>query len=178
MHRCGVKQVVEQLGGCEDRASHEPTADTDEADPLAPEPKPVSNLRDYSNYLTAIVGLFSGDTWSAAATIFRNLLLNWLVLLPLLGAIIGAPLLFLLFIRTPDITKHFAHTLLITALAIELAPACSCIPRGDSRRAAVFSGELRLHMRAAHLPRSRISCVGRGGFAATLEQPPTVPAQR
>jgi hypothetical protein len=46
MHGCGVKQVVEQLGRWEDRASHEPTADTDEADPLAPEPKPVSNLRD------------------------------------------------------------------------------------------------------------------------------------
>src|SRR3569623_1361446 len=72
MHRRGVDEVVRQLGksarGC---------------DPLNIEPKPRVNLREYSNYLTPAVGLFSGDTWSAAATIARNLLLNWLVLVPL-----------------------------------------------------------------------------------------------
>jgi hypothetical protein len=110
MHRRGVDNVVTELGN---EASSFP-------DPLAPEPTPVSNLRDYSNYLTPTVGLFSGDTWAAAATIVRNLLLNWLVLLPLLGAVIGVPLLFLLFIRTPDFMEQFSWWLLRAAVAIEL----------------------------------------------------------
>src|SRR3569833_1090573 len=110
MHRSGVDNVVTELGK---EASSFP-------DPLAPEPMPVSNLRDYSNYLTPTVGLFSGDTWAAAATIVRNLLLNWLVLLPLLGAVIGVPLLFLLFIRTPGFLEQFSWWLLRAAVAIEL----------------------------------------------------------
>jgi hypothetical protein len=108
MHRRGVDKVVDELrSGATAFAS------------LSPEPQPVANLRDYSNYLTPAVGLFSGDTWAAAATILRNLLLNWLVLLPLLGAVIGVPLFFLLFIRTPDMAERFSHALLILALAIE-----------------------------------------------------------
>lgn len=59
--------------------------------PLAPEPKPVDHLRQFSNYLTPRLGLFSADTWTAAATILRNLLLNWLVILPLLAALVVIP---------------------------------------------------------------------------------------
>jgi hypothetical protein len=109
MHRRGVPDVVTELGsgarGC---------------DPLSTEPKPVSNLREYSNYLTPEVGLFSGDTWSAAATIARNLLLNWLVLVPLLGAVIGIPLLFLLFIRTTGLPDGLPFYLLVFAVCIEV----------------------------------------------------------
>lgn len=109
MHRRGVTEVVRELGkgarGC---------------DPLNIEPKPVVNLREYSNYLTPTVGLFSGDTWSAAATIARNLLLNWLVLVPLLAAVVGIPLLFLLVIRTSGIPKVLAPALLILAVVTEI----------------------------------------------------------
>jgi hypothetical protein len=108
MHRAGVETVVEDLG-------RDPKGFT----PLHPEATPVANLRDYSNYLTPVVGLFSGDTWSAAATILRNLLLNWIMLLPALGAVIGIPLLFLLFIRTNDFTLEFPNQLLTAALALE-----------------------------------------------------------
>src|SRR5882757_5024924 len=83
MHRRGVDEVVRELG-----------KGAKGSDPLNIEPRPVVNLREYSNYLTPAVGLFSGDCWSVAATIARNLLLNWLVLLPLMGAVIGIPLLF------------------------------------------------------------------------------------
>src|SRR3954471_15569116 len=77
MHRRGVDEVVRELG-----------KGARGSDPLNIEPKPLVNLREYSNYLTPAVGLFSGDTWSAAATIARNLLLNWLVLIPLLAAVV------------------------------------------------------------------------------------------
>jgi hypothetical protein len=108
MHRRGVAEVVRELG-----------KGAKGADPLNIEPKPVVNLREYSNYLTPAVGLFSGDTWSAAATIARNLLLNWLVLVPLLAAVVGVPLLFVLAIRTSGIPKVWSPAFLVLAVVTE-----------------------------------------------------------
>ena len=59
---------------------------------LDPGPKPVRYLRDYSNYLTPKLGAFSADTWAFIGSILRNLFLNWLVLLPLLAAVLLVPL--------------------------------------------------------------------------------------
>jgi len=58
---------------------------------LAPEPEPVRHLRAYSNYLSPKLGLLSADTWTLVSTFFRNLLLNWLVLVPLIAAVIMIP---------------------------------------------------------------------------------------
>ncbi len=64
------------------------------SDKLDPEPKPLRYLRDYSNYLNPRLGLFSADTWTLAATALRNMLLNWLVLIPFLAAALLLPQLF------------------------------------------------------------------------------------
>ncbi|MGB9368024.1 MAG: patatin-like phospholipase family protein [Xanthobacteraceae bacterium] len=48
------------------------------------EPSEIAWLRSYSNYLTPRTGLFSADTWAAVALYVRNLMLNWLVILPAL----------------------------------------------------------------------------------------------
>ncbi len=56
---------------------------TGRADPNV-EPPEISWLRAYSNYLTPRVGVASADAWTAAAIYARNLLLNWLVILPVL----------------------------------------------------------------------------------------------
>ena len=48
----------------------------------------VQWLRRYSNYLTPRVGFTGVDTWTAISTYARNLTLNWLVLAPLLVALI------------------------------------------------------------------------------------------
>ena len=54
------------------------------------EPRPedeapqISWLRTYSNFLTPRLGLTSADTWTAVALYVRNLLLNWLVVIPVL----------------------------------------------------------------------------------------------
>ena len=56
-----------------------------------PEPTQMQNLRSYSNYLSPRLGLLSADTWTLVATYFRNLLLNWLVLIPLLAAALTIP---------------------------------------------------------------------------------------
>jgi hypothetical protein len=58
---------------------------------LAAEPSEVSYLREYSNYLTPRLGLLSADTWTLLAAYPRNLLLNWLVIVPL---VMSAVLLF------------------------------------------------------------------------------------
>ncbi|GLR84413.1 hypothetical protein [Bradyrhizobium iriomotense] len=47
------------------------------------EPPQLSWLRAYSNYLTPKVGLGSADTWTGVAIYIRNLVLNWLVIIPL-----------------------------------------------------------------------------------------------
>jgi hypothetical protein len=62
-------------------------------DPEAPEPAQVTYLRRYSNYLTPRLGALSADTWTLIAIGVRNILLNWLVLVPLLTAPVLVPLL-------------------------------------------------------------------------------------
>ncbi|HSJ09542.1 MAG TPA: hypothetical protein VK928_06490, partial [Longimicrobiales bacterium] len=61
--------------------------------PLKPEPRPVDRLREYSNYLTPRLGLMSGDTGAAIAIVLRNILLNWIVVVPLLTVIVAIPLI-------------------------------------------------------------------------------------
>jgi hypothetical protein len=70
------------------------------ANPLSPEVDPLDALREYSNNLTPRLGLFSGDTWTLVALFLRNLLLNWLVLLPALGVVIALPQLAFLALQT------------------------------------------------------------------------------
>jgi hypothetical protein len=67
--------------------------------PLEPEPDPVHYLRSYSRYMSPKFGLLSADTWTLVATFLRNLTLNWLVLLPLLAAVLMIPRISVLLIR-------------------------------------------------------------------------------
>lgn len=55
------------------------------------DPHPVAHLRQFSNYLTPKLGLLSADTWTLAATYARNLVVNWLVFVPLLLAVLMIP---------------------------------------------------------------------------------------
>lgn len=60
-----------------------------------PEPPEILHLRAYSNYLDPKLGWFSADTWTLVAIFFRNLLLNWSVLVPLLLAVLAVPRIFI-----------------------------------------------------------------------------------
>lgn len=55
------------------------------------EPAPIRHLREYSNYLAPRLGPLSVDAWTLAATYLRNLSLNWLVIIPLLAALLLLP---------------------------------------------------------------------------------------
>ena len=52
------------------------------------EPPEISWLRAYSNYLTPRIGLLSADTWSGIAIYLRNLILNWLVIVPAVAVVV------------------------------------------------------------------------------------------
>lgn len=109
-----AQEVFAELGGRTE----------EQVNPLAPEPKPVDHLRQFSNYLTPRLGLFSGDTWTAAATILRNLLLNWLVILPLLAALVVIPQGVYLLVQS-TVSPSFGRTLLYVSLVAELLASFS-----------------------------------------------------
>lgn len=67
----GAAAVQEQLGAMT-------------GEKLQPDPEPVRHLRAYSSYLTPVLGMLSADTWTLVATMIRNLLLNWIVVVPLM----------------------------------------------------------------------------------------------
>ncbi|MBU6479856.1 MAG: patatin-like phospholipase family protein [Nitrospirae bacterium] len=67
--------------------------------PLDTEPQPVTWLRRYSNFLSPRLGLLSADSWTLIGTYLRNLLLNWLVLLPLLVIGLMIPRLMVALVR-------------------------------------------------------------------------------
>ncbi len=79
---------IQRAGGC-DKVM--PKLKRDAPKPVHPDPDPIQHLRDYNNYLTPKLGFFSGDTWTVAATIIRNMTLNWLVLVPLLMFALAIP---------------------------------------------------------------------------------------
>jgi len=66
-------------------------ADPDPKQPFETEPATIRHLREFSNYLTPAVGLLSGDGWAVAAIVLRNLLLNWLVIVPALLFVLLVP---------------------------------------------------------------------------------------
>src|SRR5262245_45934171 len=67
---------------------------------LEPEPTPIRHLRAYSNFLSPRVGLLSADTWTLVATFMRNILLNWLVLVPIMAAVTTIPWIVVSVIRS------------------------------------------------------------------------------
>lgn len=75
--------------------------DAKPAEPRAPDP--IAHLRDYNSYLSPKLGALSADTWTLAATVLRNLLLNWMVLIPLLMAALMVPRLFLSVLVLPEL---------------------------------------------------------------------------
>jgi hypothetical protein len=79
------------------------------------EPLPLRHLREYSNYLTPKVGLFSADTWTALSIVLRNMAVNfWLILLPTLALLVIGIKLLALFVSWE--TDEFAHHRALIAL--------------------------------------------------------------
>src|SRR5262249_41223140 len=79
-------------------------------DPRRGDLEPIAFLRDYSSYLTPQNGVFTADTWTAAATWVRNTLLNLIVLLSVLAAILLVPRVPVAIINYATVSlKQFGH---------------------------------------------------------------------
>jgi hypothetical protein len=95
--------------------------------PAADEPAgavdPVAHLREFNNYLTPRLGAASPDTWTLVAIIVRNLLLNWLVLLPLLMAALMVPRILVSFLQVspPYQPPPFSGFAMVEAATLLLA---------------------------------------------------------
>ena len=69
---------------------------------------PIHHLRLFANYLTPRTGSFSADTWRAIALLSRNLILSWVMLLPLLLTfVIAAQTLFVLNSKAEFLHAHW-----------------------------------------------------------------------
>lgn len=73
---------------------------------LQPDPEPVRHLRAYSSYLTPALGMLSADTWTLVATMIRNLLLNWVVVVPLMLSALLLPRLAVAVLRVGSNKDH------------------------------------------------------------------------
>jgi hypothetical protein len=82
-HPLGIDGVSAELGGPLPGARK-----------LQPEPEPLRYIRSFSNYLTPKLGLLSPDSWTLVSIFVRNLYIYWLVLLPLLLAVLALPRLY------------------------------------------------------------------------------------
>jgi Patatin-like phospholipase len=74
----------------------------DAAPPPPGEPDPIQHLRAYNSYLSPRRGAFSTDLWTLVATILRNIVLNWLVLIPLVVFVVIVPRLYLSALSFPE----------------------------------------------------------------------------
>ena len=76
------------------------------------EPWPVGRLRLYTRYLSPRTGFFSADFWALVATMMRNTVLNWSVLLPMLAAAMLVPRLQFALIHVIEQEEHSTTSLL------------------------------------------------------------------
>lgn len=100
--------------------------------PLEPEPKPLYNLRVYANYLTPKKGLLAVDTWTLVAVYLRNLLLNWLVFVPVIMALLMLPRIWVTFVKSPHLGSDLSSMILLlvgfAAAAIALVYIGTSLP--------------------------------------------------
>jgi len=141
-----------------------------------PEPAPLRYLRKFVSYLNPQIGAFSTDTWTLLATVVRNVVLNWLVLLPLLAAVLVLPrLLWAAIGAYPSVENNYI--LIASAALASLAGAYMVVDlpsAGDAR----FSQWRYLTFGLLPLLLSAIGFrfTGRGkGILAPSQVPPALP---
>jgi hypothetical protein len=99
------------------------------------EPPQITAIRGDSNYITPKLGLFSADTWTVVAVYVRNLLLNWVLFLPLFTGCLLVPHWYaaaLAWARGGGGAFHSGHWL--SAGCVLLTFALSCAVCGRFRR--------------------------------------------
>ncbi|HEX8172083.1 MAG TPA: patatin-like phospholipase family protein [Thermoanaerobaculia bacterium] len=105
---------------------------------------PIHHLRLFSNVMTPRKGALSADTWRAIAVVGRNIILTWMILLPiLLAAIMIAQAWFTLFTADPhDLSERVALALEVPGLLFIGSVVCATFWMLFSRRWRTFSDKL------------------------------------
>jgi hypothetical protein len=91
---------IQRVGGIRNVIPH---LRRDAPEPAPGEPDPIRHLREYNSYLSPRRGSFSADVWTLAATVLRNILLNWMVLIPLLLLALLVPRIYLSLLSFPEV---------------------------------------------------------------------------
>jgi hypothetical protein len=86
-----------------------------------PEVDQFRHLRDYTSYLAPRMGLFSLDSWTLAAIVLRNMLLNWAILLPVFAVVLLVPVFSYLGFSLVAQYDKMGHHRLLLGLAIASA---------------------------------------------------------
>ena len=90
---------------------------------------PIHHLRLFANYLTPRKGILSADTWRAISVVTRNLMLTWLILLPLLVGVMLISQAYLLlhpasfqaFVCTPPNCPEGSLTIALKVILLPIA---------------------------------------------------------
>ena len=107
-----IRNHPQGLAGVAEALRHKPQPQHDI------EPSPITHLRMYSNYLTPRLGLLSADSWTLIGTYLRNLILNWLVLVPFLLALLALPLFYRALVRTHPSVEFMASCAAVGSLLL------------------------------------------------------------
>lgn len=102
----------------------------------SPEVPQLSHLRRFSNYLAPQLSVGSADTWALAGIFLRNLVLNWLVLLPVLFVLMILPRFFIAGIQTDGNKTAILIACAITTIALFVSTwyAAADLPSSGGRR--------------------------------------------
>jgi hypothetical protein len=85
--------------------------------PAEESPSPLQHLRRYSTYLAPLKGPFTADTLTLVALYVRNLLLNWLLIIPLAALVILSVKIFAVFVWLLPKDADWIATVGILAIA-------------------------------------------------------------
>ena len=105
------------------------------------EDRAIRFLREFSNYLTPKLGLFSGDTWALISIYVRNALLNQLVLLLGLAVVLLVPRLLSPLLARGDAKEIVVFLMWMLAAAIAHVFVCWNLGKDLARVAAVHGVE-------------------------------------
>jgi hypothetical protein len=102
-------------------------AERRERDPLRSlatdtEPEAIAQLRNFIKFLDPRTGWLGADTWTLAGTIVRNLLVTWLLLIPIVAAAVMVPRLYFGILGLPSQPELVSHAALIAWYGMDWIP--------------------------------------------------------
>jgi len=138
-----IREERERRIAREEAAPHAACVAEVERDLAGVRPEPLSRLRDFGNFLTPVTGMGSMDTWAGVALYLRNLLLNWLMLLPVLLLAVVIPVLHRTAIWQAATSGTLTTALMVLAwIALVSAVTLTCEMLPSHRAGVELTGEM------------------------------------